>query len=299
MFVTSPAAFHSSAAYPTLATATFDHITVNGSPATATSWLGQDIGTAKTSFYPTLTVGGYHQAGSSLVVSGSGDIAPAVVEGLAGTHTASSSLTLGLIVGLLVVIVVASMFVTSEYRRGLIRTTFTAIPARGRDLAAKGLVVGAVAYLLSAAAMAVAVPLGQHLLRSHGNYVYHASTFTQARIVIGASALIAMAAIIITALSMIVRRPAAAITAGIGVILLPFIAASAAGGGIADWLLRLTPAAGMSMLQGLTQYHQVSYAYTLGNGYYPLSPLTGFAVLCGYALLALTAATVLLNRRDA
>jgi hypothetical protein len=59
-----------------------------------------------------------------------------------GTHTVSSSLLLGLIVGLLVVIVVAAMFVTTEYRRGLIRTTFTAIPARGHVLAAKGLVVG-------------------------------------------------------------------------------------------------------------------------------------------------------------
>jgi ABC-type transport system involved in multi-copper enzyme maturation permease subunit len=299
MFVTSPAAFRSSAASPTLATATFGHITVNGSPADASSWPGQGIGTAKTSFYPTLTAGSYQQVGNSFVVSGSGDIAPAVVEGLAGTHTASSSLSFGLIVGLLMVIVVASMFVTNEYRRGLIRTTFTAIPARGRDLAAKGLVIGALAFVLSAVVMAVAVPLGQHLLRSHGNYVFHASTFTQTRIVVGASALIGIAAIIVTALSAIVRRPAAAISAGIGVFLLPFIVASAAGGGIADWLLRLTPAAGMSMLQALAQYHQVSYAYTLTNGYYPLSPLAGFAVLGGYALLALTAATVLLNRRDA
>jgi hypothetical protein len=131
------------------------------------------------------------------------------------------------------------------------------------------------------------------------DYVFSASMFTEARIIVGASALIGIAAIIVTALSAILRRPAAAITARAGVILVPFIVASAAGGGIADWLLRLTPAAGMSMLQALTQYDQVSYAYTVGNGYYPLSPLAGFAVLCGYALLALTAATVLLNRRDA
>lgn len=298
-FVTSPAVVSGSAASPTLATATFDNITVNGSPAHTASWQGQDIGTAKSSFYPTLAPGNYHQAGNSLVVSGSGDIAPAVVEGLVGTHTASSSLSFGLVVGLLVVIVVASMFVTSEYRRGLIRTTFTAIPARGRDLAAKSLVIGALSFLLSAAVMTVAVPLGQHLLRSHGIYVYYASTLTQARIAIGASAVIGITAIIVTALSALVRRPAAAIAAGVGVILVPFIVASASGGGIAAWLLRLTSAAGMSMLQALTQYHQVSYAYTITNGYYPLAPLAGLAVLCGYALLALTAAAVLLNRRDA
>ena len=197
------------------------------------------------------------------------------------------------------VIVVAAMFVTSEYRRGLIRTTFTAIPAGDADLAGQKPGHRRVSFVLSAAVMAVAVPLGQHLLRSHGNYVYSASTLTQARIAHRGQrrdrhrrdhrhrAVRAR------------PRPAAAIAAGVGVILVPFIVASAAGGGIAAWLLRLTPAAGMSMLQALTQYHQVSYAYTITNGYYPLAPLAGLAVLCGYALLAFTAAAVLLNRRDA
>ena len=159
--------------------------------------------------------------------------------------------------------------------------------------------IGALAFVLSVVVMAVAVPLGQHLLRSHGNYVAHACALTQTRIILGASALIAIAAIIVTAVSAIVRRPAAAIPAGVGVFLLPFVVASAAGGGTADWLLRLTPAAGMSMMQALTHYHQVSYPYTLTNGYYPLSPVAGFAVLSGYAVLAVTAATLLLNRRDA
>jgi ABC-type transport system involved in multi-copper enzyme maturation permease subunit len=298
LFTTSPLTFHGDAGYPTLATATFDHLTVDGIPA-SNSWIGQDIGTGRTSFYPTLAIGSYHHSGTSVVVSGSGDIAPAVVQGLMGTHTASSSLLLGLIVGLLVVTLVAAMFVTAEYRRGLIRTTFTAIPARGRVLAAKGLVVGAVAFVLSLVVMAVIVPLSQHLLRADGNYVFPANTLTQVRIVIGASAVVAMAAITVIALSAMLRRAAAAISAGVAVFLLPFILTAAAGGGASEWLLRLTPAAGLSMLQALPHYSQVSYAYTLGNGYYPLPPLAGFAVLCGYTVIALAAATVLLNRRDA
>ena len=140
LFATSPLTFHGDTGHPTLATDTFDHLNVDGSPA-SNSWLGQDIGTGRNSFYPTLATGSYHHSGTSVVVSGSGDIAPAVVQGLMGTHTASSSLLLGLIVGLFVVMVVAAMFVTTEYRRDLIRTTFTAIPARGRVLAAKGVVV--------------------------------------------------------------------------------------------------------------------------------------------------------------
>ena len=39
------------------------------------------------------------------------------------------------------------MFMTAEYRRGLIRTTLAASPRRGRVLAAKALVVGAVAFV--------------------------------------------------------------------------------------------------------------------------------------------------------
>jgi ABC-type transport system involved in multi-copper enzyme maturation permease subunit len=298
LFTTSPLTFHGDAGYPTLATATFDHLTVDGIAA-SNSWIGQDIGTGRTSFHPTLAIGNYHPSGTSVVVSGSGDIAPAVIQGLMGTHTASSSLLLGLIFGLLVVTVVAAMFVTAEYRRGLIRTTFTAIPARGRVLVAKGLVVGAVAFVLSLVVMAVIVPLSQHLLRAHGNYVTPAPTLTQVRIAIGASGVVAMAAITTIALSAMVRRAAAAITAGAAVFLLPFILAAAGGGGASEWLLRLTPAAGLSMLQALPDYSQVNYAYTLSNGYYPLTPLAGFAVLCGYTLIALAAATVLLNRRDA
>jgi len=298
LFVTSPLTFQGDTGYPTLATATFDDLSVDGGAASS-SWLGQTVGTGRTSFYPTIASGSYHHSGRSVVLSGSGDVGPAVVQGLMGTHTASSSLLLGLIVGLLVVIVVAAMFVTTEYRRGLIRTTFTAIPARGRVLAAKGLVVGGVAFVLSLAVMAVIVPLGPHLLRANGNYVFAATTLTELRIAIGASAVVAMAAITAIALSAMLRRAAAAITAGAAIFLLPFILASAAGGGASEWLLRLTPAAGLSMLQALPHYGQVSYAYTLGNGYYPLTPLTGFAVLCGYTLLALAAATLVLHRRDA
>jgi uncharacterized membrane protein len=39
--------------------------------------------------------------------------------------------------------------------------------------------------------------------------------------------------------------------------------------------------------------------YTPPNGYYPLTPWAGLAVLAGYALLAMVVAAVLLRRRDA
>ena len=66
-----------------------------------------------------------------------------------------------------------------------------------------------------------------------------------------------------------------------------------------QWLLRLTPAAGYAIQQSLAGYPQVSYAYTPANGYFPLAPWAGFAVLCAYVALALGVAAVLLRRRDA
>ena len=100
------------------------------------------------------------------MLSGSGDIALAV-NPLAGGNTASGSLWFGLLVALIVLIVVATMFITVEYRRGLIRTTFTATPQRGSVLAAKAVVIAAVAFVVGAFAATVAVPVSYtHLARN-------------------------------------------------------------------------------------------------------------------------------------
>jgi ABC-type transport system involved in multi-copper enzyme maturation permease subunit len=299
LFVTCPVSFQaSSSAAATRATATFDHVTINGHSA-PDHWAGQSIGTSATDFYPILGAGDYHRSGSALVLSGSGDIAPAVVQGLLGTNTVSSTLLLGLIVALMVVIVVATMFITTEYRRGLIRTTFTAIPHRGRVLAAKAAVIGVVALATGAAAAAVAVPLGKHILTGNGAYVFPASTLTVLRIVVGSGALLAITAIAVLAVGTIVRRNAGAVTAGIVVFVLPYIVGSFVSGGAEEWLFRLTPAAGFAVLGALPHSAQVSYPYTMANGYYPLAPWAGLAVLCAYAAAALALATYLLRRRDA
>ena len=63
----------------------------------------------------------------------------------------------GAFAGLIAVVVVGTMFITAEYRRGLIRTTFAASPRRGRVLAAKAIVIGAVTF---AAGLAAAVDRG-------------------------------------------------------------------------------------------------------------------------------------------
>jgi ABC-type transport system involved in multi-copper enzyme maturation permease subunit len=298
LFVTSPVSFQGSVGAATRATAGFDHVTIDGH-GVPDAWQGHSIGTGSGGFYPTIGAGSYHRSRGSFLLSGSGDIAPAVVEGVLGTDTASSTPLLGLIVGLIVMIVVATMFITVEYRRGLIRTTFTATPNRGRVLAAKAAVIGVVAFVTGAVTAAVAVPLGEHVLTGNGAYVFPASALTVLRIIAGSGALVAVTAVAVLAVGAIARTSAGAVTGGIIVFVLPYIIGSFMSGGAEQWLFRLTPAAGFAVLEALPHSSQVSYPYTMANGYYPLAPWAGLGVVCAYAAVAVSLAAFVLRRRDA
>jgi ABC-type transport system involved in multi-copper enzyme maturation permease subunit len=283
---------------PTLATAVFDHLSLHGTQAGG-GWRGSLIGGGTSGAYP-VQGGGYHRAGGRFTVSGSGDIAPAVAGAGDPGQTIEHSLA-GAFAGLIVLVVVAAMFITAEYQRGLIRTTLAASPRRGRVLAAKAIVVGAVTFVAGLAGATAAVLLGERLLRGNGILVYPVTPLTEVRVVAGTAALLAIAAVLALGLGAILRRSAAAVAAVIVVIVLPYILAvpRVMPVGAAQWLLRITPAAGFAIQQSLPQYPQVSNAYTPSSGYYPLAPWAGFAVLCGYAALALGLAVFLLRRRDA
>jgi ABC-type transport system involved in multi-copper enzyme maturation permease subunit len=279
-----------------LATAVFDHVSLHGTwPRSA--WRGSVIGGASPGY--AAQGSGYHQAGGRFTVSGSGDIAPAVAGAALSGQTIERSLV-GAFAGLILLAVVAAMFITAEYRRGLIRTTLAASPHRGRVLAAKAIVIGAVAFAAGLTGAAAAVLLGEGLLRDNGFFVFPVTTLTEARVVAGTAALLAVAAVLALGIGAILRRGAAAVAAVIVVIVVPYILAvpHVLPVGVAQWLLRITPAAGFAIQQSIPQYPQVGNAYTPSNGYYPLAPWAGFAVLCGYAALALGVAVVLLRRRD-
>jgi ABC-type transport system involved in multi-copper enzyme maturation permease subunit len=282
---------------PTQATGVFDHVSLRGASPSA-AWSGTRVGRAGPG--PELELG-FHQAAGSITVTGSGDIAP-LAGGDAGSGGQAIERTLaGAFGGLIVVIVLGTLFITSEYRRGLIRTTLAASPRRGRVLAAKAVVIAAVSFLAGLVAAAVAVPLGEHILRANGNAIYPVSTPTELRVIVGTAALFAVVAVLALAVGTILRRAAGAVTLVVAVIVLPYILATAQvlPAGPSQWLLRLTPAAGFAIQQSLTRYSQVAATYTPSGGYYPLAPWAGFAVLCGWAAVAMGVAVHLLRRRDA
>jgi len=285
---------------PTQATGTFDHLGMQGgSPgqAAAQAWKGESIGVSGNA--PPIRTGGFAQAGDVFTVTGSGDIAPAVT-GAAGVGASIAQTLVGTFLGLVVMVVVGAMFITAEYRRGLIRITLTASPRRGRVLAAKAVVVGAATFVTGLVAAAVVVVFGQRVLRGNGVYVHPASTPTELRVIAGTAALLAVAAILALGLGALLRRSVTAVTTAVVVIVLPYLLAmTVLPAGAAQWLLRVSPAAAFALQQAAPEYPQVANLYTPANGYFPLAPWAGFAVLAGWAALALGLAAFLFRRRDA
>jgi ABC-type transport system involved in multi-copper enzyme maturation permease subunit len=279
------------------ATATFDHLDLadpaGGRPGG--TWTGIAIGAST----PDSGAVGFGWQGGALTVRGSGDIAPAVSP--RDPITPIERTLLGVFAGLIAAGVVGAMFTSAEYRRGMIRTTMAASPGRGRVLAAKAVVVGAATFVVGLVGAAVAVAAGSRLLRGNGNVVVAVPAGTELRVIAGTAALLAATAVLALAVGTVLRNGMAAVAAVVLGLVLPYLLAVAVPvlpAGAANWLLRVSPAAGFAVQQTLVRHPQVDAAYTPFNGYFPLAPWTGLAVLGGYLVLALLLAAVLLRRRD-
>ncbi|MHB1596664.1 MAG: hypothetical protein ACYCU3_21120, partial [Streptosporangiaceae bacterium] len=244
----------------------------------------------------------FRRAGGTFTVTGSGDIAPVTPGPGSGFPTVTIEQSLaGAFLGLIVIVVVAAMFFTAEYRRGLIRTTLAAHPRRGAVLAAKAIVIGGVAFVTGLIAASISIVLGVPREENQGLVLLTVPVTTQARVIVGTAATLAVAAVFAVALGAILRRSAAAITVAVAAVVLPFLLAAlkVVPASAGDWLLRLTPAAGLAIQQSIPRYPQVVAVLDPVRGYWPLSPYAGFAVLCLWAAAALGLALVLLRRRAA
>jgi len=301
------------ASIPTEATAVFSHISQQGNwPAGA--WTGAQVGAGgQLPLYKVSTHCGasscavkkrpppdrFTRSGGTFIVAGSGDIAPFVpiVDPL-------QVALYGTLFGAIAIIAVGAVYITGEYRRGMIRTTLAASPRRGRVLAAKAIVIGTVTLAAGLAGAAVAFVFAQRKLTALDwtPPVWHDWSLVSqigVRVVVGTAALLAVTALLGLAAGTILRRGAGAITAVIGLVIVPLVLAVILPTGPAEWLLRYTPAAAFSLQTSTLRYPQVNSACIPYHGCYPLSPWTGFTVMCAWAVLALGVAAYLLRRRDA
>jgi ABC-type transport system involved in multi-copper enzyme maturation permease subunit len=294
----------------THATASFGHIALSGAQP-GSQWTGTQVGTPDPTVDIKIAVNGHRarklhvsQAGSvqatagTVTVAGSGDIAP--FEPIVDPMHVSF---FGTLFGLIALIALGALFVTAEYRRGLMRTTVTASPRRGRILVAKSIVIGAFAFIAGLIGGGVALPVAAHKLVANGwgPPVWPELSLTSGigpRIVLGTAAIAAVATVLGLAAGAIFRRGTGAILATTGVVIVPLILALVMPLTLAVWLLRLSPAAAFSLQSSVLRYPQVSNVCAPYHSCFPLSPWHGFAVLCVWAVVALAGAIYVLRRRD-
>ena len=183
--------------------------------------------------------------------------------------------------------VLGVLLMSGEYSTGMIRSSLTAVPRRLPVLWGKLAVFAGVIFPVSLAASFISFFLGQALLSSH--HINVAITAPGAlRSVIGAALYVTVAGLIGVALGALFRSSAAGISTFAAVFF------------VIPPLTSLLPA---SVSAHLAQYLPSNAGEVLWGGSHglqnPLSPWTGFVLLCGYAVVLIGAAAWRLRRADA
>jgi hypothetical protein len=218
----------------------------------------------------------------------------------AGTTTDSGAATdddvvaislTGLYLGQIAFIVLGVLAVSSEYRTGTIRTTFTAVPKRGMVMTAKAIVVGSVVLVSGLLASLVSFVIGQALLGGNGYIDVSLADSTALRAVIGGGIYLAVLALLGLGIGALLRNPSGAIAAAIGILLGPVLLAAFLPSGAQITVLELAPTTA-----GLAIVNSVADSTTLWPG--QLAPAAGFALFCAYAAVTFAAASVLVRRLD-
>lgn len=193
----------------------------------------------------------------------------------------------GLALGQLVAGILGVLVITTEFSSGLIRATFAAVPGRARVLFAKAGVLAAIALVAGEILAFGAFWAWQAVLK---NPAPHATLGQPGvlRAVLMAGAYPALVALIGLALGAIIRHTAGAICAVVGVLFVLPLVIVPMGGSVQHAVNKFLPM--MMAENSMTAVKPVAHT---------LSAPVSFALLCGYAVVALAAGAWVLARRDA
>jgi ABC-2 type transport system permease protein len=175
------------------------------------------------------------------------------------TFDAANTSLVSLDLGQLVIAVLGTLVITSEYSTGMIRTSLTAMPRRGTVFAAKAVVFGLIALVVGEVISFVMFFLGQALLHSTGASVTLSDPGVT-RAVVGGGLFLAMCGLFAFGIGSIIRHSAGAIAASIGILfVLPIIANALPSSWFDDIQRWLPSAAGASIWSTRTQDHMFGH----------------------------------------
>ena len=198
----------------------------------------------------------------------------------------------GLYVGQLVIAVLGALTITSEYSTGMIRTTLAVQPRRAVVFAAKALVFGAVSLITGLVTCFASFFVGQALMSGHhrANGLPLSVTLGDPnvlRAVIGGGLFLTVCGMVAYGLGAILRHTAAAITAAIGLLFVLSI------------LVNFLPQFWQNDVDRWIPAIAGSQVWTTQAAAHQFPAWGGFAVLAGYAAVAIVAGLAVFRTRDA
>jgi len=186
----------------------------------------------------------------------------------------------------LAIAVLGVLVITGEYSTGMIRASFTAVPKRLPVLWGKLGIYAAVTFLLMLPSVVIAFFGSQAILGRH--HILQIS-FTHPgvmRAVIGGAVYLVLIAVFALAIGAIVRNTAGGIA--------PFAAIFF----VIPPLLNILPTSWNNAISPYLPDAAGRSIFSLTHDAHSLAPWPGFALFCGYAVVAVAAAAILLVRRD-
>ncbi|MEU6146075.1 ABC transporter permease [Streptomyces sp. NPDC047081] len=192
----------------------------------------------------------------------------------------------GLLLGSICIITLGVLTTASEYGTGMIRTTMTACPTRGRVLAAKAIVFFAVAFTVTFASVLLVALADASMLTDARD----PSTSEWLKGTFGVSFYLALLGLLSLLIGSVIRHSAGAITIMIGVVLAPLVIAlfmfSEALDGVRQALFQY------SIPNQLSVFYSNSLSESGPSGWDPLW------IALGVTAAAFAGAIALLDRRD-
>jgi ABC-2 type transport system permease protein len=182
--------------------------------------------------------------------------------------------------------VLGVLVITGEYSTGMIRASMTAVPKRLPVLWAKIAVYATVSFLLMLPSVLIAFFASQAIISHHQPLAISFSAHGVARSVIGGALYLMVIGIFTLGIGAITRSTAGGISAFAGIMF------------VIPPLMNVLPTSWNNAISPYLPSNAGRAVFALTHGSDSLAPWPGFALFCGYAILTVAIAAVLLLRRD-